>query len=101
MNIIRRFIFSFKKHKQSDTLSAEDVISTDRMPICFDIPIIDYTATTVYCKGYFRKPTYEETIKCSKTPFAIFQHAEPHGWNMNIYSMTEVVDLIKKSRPIL
>lgn len=70
------------------------------LKLCWDIPIIDYSSLKVYCIGYFRFPTLAEINSHSKMPFAIFEPAEPHGWKISLYSLKEVLSLIKGARKI-
>lgn len=75
-----------------------DIFKLDerKRPLAFNIAIINYTATKVFCLGYFRKPSEEDIKKLSQKPFAIFQPAEPHGWKVVFYSLDEVLDCIDR-----
>jgi len=64
-------------------------------PFAFRIAIVNYTATKVFCWGYFRKPTEDEIRRHHPLPFAMFQPADPHGWGITFYSMDEVLDCIQ------
>lgn len=69
----------------------------DGMPMCFNIPIIDYSDSKVYCIGYFREPNDDEIRTHSRRPYAIFEPAEPHGWKMSFYSSGEVASMVSKA----
>lgn len=80
-----------------DLITCEEQI---RLKQVFNVPIMDYFNSQVYCLGYFRKPTEEEIRLHSKQPFAIFEPAELHGWKISYYSINEVMEQIARCKPI-
>lgn len=78
------------------------LLNISDLPRVYDVPIINYFNSKVYCKGMFRNPTDEETrgITSDKPLVAVFDPAEKHGWKVYFYSIDEVIDMIGKSREI-
>lgn len=59
------------------------------------IAIINYTATKVYCWGFFRYAWPWEKKKFSKSPLVFFKPLQKHGWGICFYNLDEVVYLLK------
>jgi hypothetical protein len=70
------------------------------IPICFNIPIVDYFDEQVYCLGFFRLPNEEEIRTHSNLLYAMFVPAEAHGFKISLYSKEELEELISRAKPI-
>lgn len=60
----------------------------------YNVPIVNYFETKVYCRGYFRDPTKTELRSYTGSkPVKMFQNTESHGWIIALYSKDEVTEL--------
>lgn len=66
----------------------------------YNVPIINYFTSKVYCKGYFTPPTQDDInrIVGKKVPYSMFVPVEEHGWGIYLWTKEDEEDLIKSAK---
>lgn len=83
---------------ESVTFESLTIDGPTGLPLEFDIAIMNYFHSQVFCKGFFRRATPLDLIKFPQNkPVYFFQNTEPHGWSVAIYSMVDLYEYIQRN----